>query len=93
MHKLLLALALLITGCGSDNSGPDPIEIEGTWQGNFPLGSGGTGSLQMILDANLAFPRAAFAPGRSMQAVGVLVPNGIGGWVIKPRALGDVVLN
>ena len=53
----------------------------------------GTGSLRMVLDANLAFPRAAFAPGRTMQAVGVLVPNGIGGWVIKPRALGDVVLN
>ena len=53
----------------------------------------GTGSLQMILDANLPFPRAAFAPGRSMQAVGVLVPDGVGGWVIKPRQLGDVVLN
>jgi hypothetical protein len=28
-----------------------------------------------------------------MQAVGVLVPDGVGGWVIKPRQLGDVVLN
>jgi hypothetical protein len=53
----------------------------------------GTGSLQMILDANLPFPRTAFTPGRSMQAVGVLVPDGVGGWVIKPRQLGDVVLN
>ena len=53
----------------------------------------GTGSLQMILDANLPFPRGAFAPGRTMQAVGVLVPDGVGGWVIKPRQLGDVVLN
>ena len=55
--------------------------------------SDGTGSLRMILDANIPFPRAAFAPGRSMQAVGVLVPDGIGGWVIKPRGLGDIVLN
>jgi hypothetical protein len=53
----------------------------------------GTGSLTMILDANIAFPRTQFTPGRSMQAVGVLVPDGVGGWVIKPRALGDVVLN
>jgi hypothetical protein len=55
--------------------------------------SDGTGSLRMILDANIPFPRAAFAPGRSMQAVGVLVPDGIGGWAIKPRSLGDVVIN
>jgi len=55
--------------------------------------SDGTGSLRMILDANIAFPRSAFIPGRSMQAVGVLVPDGVGGWVIKPRQLGDVVLN
>ena len=49
MRRLLLALALLTSACGSDSSGPDPIEIEGTWQGNFPLESGGTGSLQMTL--------------------------------------------
>lgn len=55
--------------------------------------SDGTGSLRMILDANIAFPRSQFIPGRSMQAVGVLVPDGVGGWVIKPRQLGDVLLN
>jgi hypothetical protein len=55
--------------------------------------SDGTGSLRMILDANLPFPRSQFIPGRSMQAVGVLVPDGVGGWAIKPRSLGDVVLN
>jgi hypothetical protein len=53
----------------------------------------GTGSLTMILDANIGFPRFQFIPGRTMQAVGVLVPNGVGGWVIKPRMLGDVLLN
>ena len=55
--------------------------------------SDGTGSLRMILDANIPFPRTAFAPGRSLQAVGVLVPDGVGGWSIKPRGLGDVVIN
>jgi hypothetical protein len=55
--------------------------------------SDGTGSLDMILDGNLQFPRTAFRPGRSVNARGVLVPNGVGGWVFKPRALGDVTLN
>lgn len=55
--------------------------------------SDGTGTLRVILDANISFPRTAFAPGRSMNAQGVLVPDGVGGWVFKPRALGDVTLN
>lgn len=56
--------------------------------------SDGTGSLEMILDGNLPFPRSLFFPGRRMsQAFGVLVPNGVGGWYFKPRQLGDVVLN
>jgi hypothetical protein len=55
--------------------------------------SDGTGSLVMILDANIAFNRSQFVPGRSMQAVGVLVPDGVGGWVIKPRQVADVLVN
>ena len=43
MRRLLLALAFLTTACGSDNSGPAPSRVEGTWQGNFPLEGGGTG--------------------------------------------------
>ena len=55
--------------------------------------SDGSGSLDVILDGNINFPRTQFRPGRSMQARGVLVPNGVGGWDFKPRALGDVTLN
>jgi len=55
--------------------------------------SDGSGSLLVILDGNINFPRTAFGPGRSMNARGVLVPNGVGGWSFKPRGLGDVVLN
>jgi hypothetical protein len=55
--------------------------------------SDGTGSLEVLLDGNLNFPRTSFRPGRSMNARGVLVPNGVGGWVFKPRELGDVTLN
>lgn len=55
--------------------------------------SDGTGSLTVLLDGNINFPRTSFRPGRSMNARGVLVPDGVGGWVFKPRDLGDVVLN
>lgn len=55
--------------------------------------SDGTGALDILLDGNLAFPRTAFRPGRSLNARGVLVPDGVGGWTFKPRGLGDVVLN
>ena len=53
----------------------------------------GTGILEIILDALIPFPRGAFAPGRSLNAIGVLVPNGLGQWIFKPRGLGDVVIN
>jgi hypothetical protein len=55
--------------------------------------SDGTGSLEMLLDGNIPFPRTQFRPGRSLNARGVLVPNGVGGWVFKPRELGDITLN
>ncbi len=55
--------------------------------------SDGTGTLDMILDGNINFPRTLFRPDRSLNARGVLVPNGVGGWNFKPRELGDVTLN
>lgn len=55
--------------------------------------SDGTGSLTIILDANIAFNRILFCPGRSLNANGVLVPDGVGGWLFKPRGTGDVNIN
>ena len=52
-----------------------------------------SGILEIILDALIPFSRGAFRPGRSLNAIGVLVPNGSGSWIFKPRGLGDVVLN
>jgi hypothetical protein len=49
MRKLLLALALLSAACSDSSSGPDPVEIEGSWQGTFQVPSGGAGSLTMTL--------------------------------------------
>lgn len=57
------------------------------------LVSDGTGTLTMLLDANISFPRTQFCPGRTLNATGVLVPDGVGGWMFKPRQLGDVTLN
>jgi hypothetical protein len=53
----------------------------------------GSGVLDIILDGIIPFSRSSFAPDRSLNAHGVLVPNGVGGWSFKPRSVGDVVLN
>jgi hypothetical protein len=55
--------------------------------------SDGSGSLHILLDANLSLPQNAFAVGRSMNVRGVLVPDGVGGWNLKPRGGGDIVFN
>ena len=55
--------------------------------------SDGSGPIKIILDANLPFARTAFRPGRSLNVTGVLVPDGAGGWNLKPRSTGDVSFN
>ena len=54
------------------------------------VASDGSGALTIILDSNLSFNRLAFAPGRIINIRGVLVPSGLGSWVLKPRVPGDV---
>lgn len=54
--------------------------------------SDGTGDLVVTIDGNLTFVRTVFAPGRILDARGVLVPDGPGKWSLKPRAGGDLVL-
>ncbi|HEV8600381.1 MAG TPA: hypothetical protein VGQ69_13570 [Gemmatimonadales bacterium] len=56
------------------------------------VASDGSGDLTIILDGNLNFVRSNFRPGRSIIVKGLLVPDGQGGWVLKPRDLGDVTL-
>ena len=53
--------------------------------------SDGTGSLSIVLDANINFNRTSYLPGKRVNARGVLVPNGAGGWSLKPREVGDAV--
>ena len=52
----------------------------------------GSGPLVITLDANVPFLRASFLPGRRVNARGVLVPNGTGGWTLKPRDLADIAV-
>jgi hypothetical protein len=52
----------------------------------------GSGALVVTLDGNINFVRTAWRPGRTLNARGVLVPDGAGGWTLKPRDPNDVVL-
>ena len=40
----------------------------------------------------LDFFRGLFLPGRRVNAQGVLVPDGLGGWSLKPRDPNDVLV-
>jgi hypothetical protein len=69
------------------------ISDSGTVAPDFRVvASDGTGALTIILDGNLNFARTQFRPGRSINVTGLLVPDGLGGWVLKPREVGDVTL-
>ena len=57
------------------------------------IASDGTGPIKIILDAHQPFSRASFRPGRSINVTGVLVPDGAGGWNLKPRDPNDVGFN
>jgi len=46
----------------------------------------GSGTLEILLDANIGFVTAGLDPGVAVDATGVLVPNGTGAWVLKPRS-------
>lgn len=54
------------------------------------VASDGSGAITILLDSNIGFARTSFRPDRSMNIRGVLVPSGLGSWILKPRAVGDV---
>lgn len=57
------------------------------------LATDGTGELTILLDGRPGFVTAEFYPGRSLDVVGVLVPDGLGSWRLKPRNPADIVFN
>ena len=51
----------------------------------------GSGPLVVIFDADARLPTNGFTPGVVMEAFGVLVPTGAGGFQLKPRFVSDLV--
>jgi hypothetical protein len=54
------------------------------------VASDGSGAVTIELDANLGFNTTGFRVGRIMNVRGVLVPTGLGSWILKVRGGGDV---
>ena len=57
------------------------------------LATDGTGTVAILFDEKLSIVKSEFGPGRSVNARGVLVPDGLGAWSLKPRASWDVGFN
>lgn len=70
--------------------GSDTATVDGDYQFTVDDGSG---PVLVVLDQDLPFPLAQFLPGKTLTGRGVLVPDGSGGWVLKPRAPTDVAAN
>ena len=83
---VLDAAFVLITGATISDSGTVAPDFQVT-------ASDGSGNLRILLDANLPFARSQFRPLRSINVRGVLVPDGAGAWMLKPRDVSDVVFN
>lgn len=56
------------------------------------VASDGSGALTIIIDGNITINPVAFLVGRTITVRGVLVPDGLGGWRLKPRDGGDITL-
>lgn len=49
----------------------------------------GSGSLEVVVDPRVTSSTGVFVPGKTLAATGVLVPQGTGIWVLKPRVVAD----
>ncbi len=59
----------------------------------FVLGADdGSGRVEVLLDADIAFDLTGLEPAVQLDAIGVLVPDGAGSWQLKPRSGADVVI-
>ena len=52
----------------------------------------GSGTLEILLDADITFDTAGLDPDVAIDVTGVLVPDGAGAWVLKPREQGDITI-
>lgn len=59
----------------------------------FELGTDdGSGAATILLDEDVAFTLTGLVPAARIDAVGVLVPDGMGAWRLKPRRNSDIVI-
>lgn len=79
------AALVQLTGVIISQSGPQGPDFR-------IVASDGSGPITIILDGTLPADPAAFPVGRTMNARGVLVPDGNGKWQLKPRNGNDIVL-
>jgi hypothetical protein len=56
------------------------------------VASDGSGPLTIIIDGNITINPVDFQVGRTITIRGVLVPNGVGAWRLKPRDGDDITL-
>jgi hypothetical protein len=54
----------------------------------------GSGPVRVVFDEDLSFTdmRTLYVPAAAIDATGVLVPDGLGAWRLKPRGDSDLVV-
>jgi len=52
----------------------------------------GSGPVLVVLDEDAGLSRTGYVPGVVIDVTGVMVPDGLGGWVLKPRYNIDLVV-
>jgi hypothetical protein len=67
----------------------DTTTVNGDYQFTVDDGSG---PVLVILDQDAGLTRTPYVPGVVIDATGVLVPDGAGAWVLKPRNNSDLVV-
>jgi hypothetical protein len=68
--------------------GTDTATVAGDYQFTVDDGSG---PVRVVLDNDASLTRTPYVPGVVMDATGVLVPDGAGAWLLKPRVNADLV--
>ena len=80
---------------------PGQVAVSGTIVAAISVGSDiilaitdGSGTLEVVLDAQVGFNSGAFQVGDIIRARGVLVPKSTGTvWQLKPRTVNEVAVN
>ena len=67
----------------------DTATVNGDY--SFTL-SDGSGPVKVVFDQDAGLTRTPYVPGVIVDVTGVLVPDGLGGWLVKPRANSDLVV-